>query len=235
MSEAIQYLFKNEYPRNVQTDLGKEFYNKDVKKIFDKYSINHYSVYSIYKAAVVERFNRTLRGRLTKYFTKQGNKKWIDVLPKIIFAYNHSEHSSLKKELRPVYISSSNEMQIWFNRNKINVNKKPKYKVGDVVRLSKLKLTPLIKNFDQNWSDEVFEIIKIDMKDLPIMYHIKDNNDNKVEGKFYEEELQVLPEKPKIFRIQEIIKSKGKGKNKQYLVKWHGYKETSWIKAIDIQ
>ena len=41
-------------PKNMQTDMGKEFYNTDVQKLFKKHDINHYSTYSILKASVVE-------------------------------------------------------------------------------------------------------------------------------------------------------------------------------------
>ena len=37
-------------PKNLQTDMGKEFYNADVQKmmqkILKKYDVNHYSTYS---------------------------------------------------------------------------------------------------------------------------------------------------------------------------------------------
>ena len=48
-------------PKNLQTDMGKEFYNADVQKILKKHDDNHYSTYSTLKASVVERFNRTLK------------------------------------------------------------------------------------------------------------------------------------------------------------------------------
>ena len=33
------------------------------------------------------------------------------------------------------------------------------------------------------------------------------------------------------YRIERVIRTRGKGKHKQYLVKWHGYDESqnSWI------
>ena len=89
-------LKKNKKPHHVQTDLVKEFYNKSVRSLFKKYDINHYSVHSQFKAALVERFNRTLRERLTRYFTRTGKKVWYGVLPKIVNAYNHSSHRALK-------------------------------------------------------------------------------------------------------------------------------------------
>ena len=232
VSEALMKIFKNDiYPYQLQTDLGKEFYNKECKVVFKKYDINHYSVHSQFKAALVERFNRTLRDRLKKYFTKSGKKRWVDVLPKIIMSYNHSPHRGINN-LRPVDITDDNEMEIWDNRNtNLKPTTKPKYKVGDYVRISKISLTPFIKNFDQNWSDEVYKISKINTRQSPIMYTLIDSDNEIIEGKFYEQELQVLPRKPTEYRIQEILEEKGKGKNKQLLVKWHGYKKPSWIKA----
>ena len=235
IAEVISKLFKKERPYQLQTDLGKEFYNKNVKEILNKYKINHYSVNSQFKAALVERFNRTLRDRLKKYFTKSGNKRWVDVLPKIVLAYNHSEHRGLNG-LRPVDITKENEMNIWFDENKsLKPLKKPKYKIGDYVRISQISISPFVKNFDQNWSDEVFQIIKIDSKQSPIMYSIIDDDGEIIQGKFYEQELQVLPKKPDVYRIESVLNIKGTGKNKQMLVKWHGYKNPTWIKASDLQ
>jgi len=45
-------------PKNLQTDMGKEFYNADVQRLVNKHGINHYSMYSVMKASVVERFAR---------------------------------------------------------------------------------------------------------------------------------------------------------------------------------
>jgi len=62
--------------KNLQTDMGKEFYNADVQKILKKHDINHYSTYSTLKASVVERFNRTLKNDMWEMFTLNGNYKW---------------------------------------------------------------------------------------------------------------------------------------------------------------
>jgi L-rhamnose mutarotase len=230
--KAIEVMMKKEKPKHVQTDLGKEFYNSKVSALFKKLSINHYSVFSQFKAALVERFNRTLRERLNKHFTAQGNKKWLAVLPEIIDSYNNSGHRGLKG-LKPIDVTNKNTMKLWASQNIKAKPKKPKYKVGDYVRISKISASPFIKNFNQNWSDEVFKISKINTSQSPVMYVIKDDKNEVVQGKFYEQELQVI-DKPKIFRIQKILKSKGKGKYKQYYVKWHGYSTPSWILASQI-
>ena len=231
MAEAIQTLFKDNVPANLQTDAGKEFYNSKVKVILEKLNINHYSVYTPNKAALVERFIRTLRDRLKRYFVTQGNKTWYLVLPKVISSYNHSSHRGLNG-LRPVDVNSKNEKKIVTEKiRKMDPPSKPKYSIGNFVRISKYNASPFIKNFDENWSDEVFQITRISSKYSPVMYFIKDYENNEIVGKFYEQELQVIPY-PKVFRIEKILKTKGVGKHKQYYVKWHGYKIPSWTKHI---
>ncbi|KAG5324762.1 YMD3 protein, partial [Pseudoatta argentina] len=54
--------------KNLQTDMGKEFYNADVQKILKKRDVNHYSTYSMLKASIVERFNRTLKSYIVIKF-----------------------------------------------------------------------------------------------------------------------------------------------------------------------
>lgn len=225
MLTALSYMLKDVQPKAIQTDLGKEFYNTQIKSLFKHYGIHHYSVFSQYKAALVERFNKTLRTRLTKFFTKQGDKQWINVLPKLIYAYNHSQHRGLGGKKPIDVLEDDNHFREYFINNK----PKAKYKIGQYVRISRISTTPFIKNFDNNWSDEVFKISEINTRQTPVMYVLRDEEDVIIQGKFYEQELQVLPEKPSVYRIKSILKSKGRGQYKQYLVDWHGYSKPSWI------
>ena len=54
-----------------------------------------YHTFTDKKAAMVERVQRTLRGRLGRLFTKRKNFKWIDKIEDIVTAYNHSNHRSI--------------------------------------------------------------------------------------------------------------------------------------------
>ena len=230
-------LAKTNPPRHVQTDAGKEFYNRSVQTLFSKLKINHYTVQSQFKAAVVERFNRTLRERLNRFFTHQRNKKWILVLPKIIYAYNHASHRSLKgKTPVDLYVNDPNNLNDWLDQEKqTNVRKRRQtlYPVGALVRISRISNSPFRKNFDQNWSEEVFRIASVDKVNKPVMYVLKDvATDEVIEGKFYHEELQDVGDSlPNVYRIEKIIRTKGKGEHKQYFVKWYGFNESrnSWI------
>ena len=53
----------------IQYDKGKEFYNEKVKKSIQRKNIEYFSTDLDKKASIVERFNRTLKTRMWKYFT----------------------------------------------------------------------------------------------------------------------------------------------------------------------
>jgi hypothetical protein len=238
VSKAVRSMLETAAPRCIQTDYGKEFYNKHVSSVMKEFNVKHYSVNSLYKAALVERFNRTLRERLSRYFTHHGNKKWIEVLPTITESYNKSPHRSLKGNKRPIDLMVKVEdFNDWEHQEKQQQQHRIRgvklYKVGDFVRISRLSISPFRKNFDQNWSEEVFRIAAIDQSDFPVMYLLQDINDEIIQGKFYHQELQQIGDQlPSVNRTEKIIQIRSKGKNKQYLVKWLGYDNSrnSWIR-----
>ena len=98
MREAFQELLKiatHRKPTRLQTDAGLEFTNKEVQALFAKEKIHHFYSASDKKAAVVERFNRTLKTRIWTYFTAHQTNRYIDILPQMTDAYNHSVHRSI--------------------------------------------------------------------------------------------------------------------------------------------
>lgn len=44
---------------------------------------------------MVERFNRTLKNKMWKYFTRVANREWVNVLPDFMHNYNTAKHKSL--------------------------------------------------------------------------------------------------------------------------------------------
>ena len=71
-------LMENRKPKRVQTDEGLEFFNKDCKDFMTKHNIKLYFTRSEMKAAIVERFNRTLKEKIWKHFTLNKTNKYID-------------------------------------------------------------------------------------------------------------------------------------------------------------
>ena len=66
------------------------------------------------------------------------------------------------------------------------------------------------------------------------MYTLRDFNNERIVGRFYLDELQKVIKKDNIYRIERVMRERGSGRNKQYLVKWLGYPELTWIRASDI-
>ncbi|XP_070168346.1 uncharacterized protein [Polyergus mexicanus] len=95
LSQGVDPNSQHKPPKNLQTDNGKEFYNKDFKKLMEQNKINHYSTYSDKKAAIVERFIRSLKEIMWKQFSIQGNYKWVDILPNLLNIYNNRKHRTI--------------------------------------------------------------------------------------------------------------------------------------------
>ena len=99
--------------------------------------------------------------------------------------------------------------------NEESAEKDPKFKVGDLARVSRYK-DIFAKDYTPNWSEETFVVKKI-KNTVPWTYVISDLNREEIVGSFYGKELQKTNQKK--FRIKKVIKRKG---NKLY-VKWKGY------------
>ena len=151
VSTSISNMIKHEKPHYIQTDLGKEFYNKDVQLLFKKNNIKHYTVHSHFKAALVERFNRTLREKMNRIFTYRGDKSWHQLLPSIIDTYNNSRHRGIFNQ-KPIDITKENEYELWEMQQPKQSTQplKATYKLLNYVRISRIANEPFIKNFDQN-------------------------------------------------------------------------------------
>ena len=83
-------------PERLWVDKGKEFYNKRMKDLLDRYHIKIYSTENEEKSSVVERWNRTIKRIMWKYFTANNTNVYVNVLPDIINKYNNTYHRSIK-------------------------------------------------------------------------------------------------------------------------------------------
>jgi hypothetical protein len=68
---SFQKLFTERIPSKIQTDKGLEFINKPTHKLFKKFEMQWFATENETKAQVVERFNRTLKTKIWKYFTSK--------------------------------------------------------------------------------------------------------------------------------------------------------------------
>ena len=225
VASALKTIFKERKPEKMWVDKGKEFYNKDVKDLIELYSTENEE-----KSSVVERWIRTMKEKMWKYFTTNSTNVYINVLPDLVREYNNTRHSSIK--MTPLEASEKkNEFSVWktLYPNRLDIlDINPKFSVGDKVRISKKK-TLFEKGHTTRWTEEIFTITKI-KRTSPITYKIADLNGEEIDGTFYEPELQKTSQQ--LFRIEKVIE---KGKNKS-LVKWKGYSNdfNSWVDNKDI-
>ena len=112
--------------------------------------------------------------------------------------------------------------------------KKFKFSVGDHVRLS-LRKRLFKKGYKMNWTKEIFQITR-QLSRTPVVYTVQDLLERRIEGTFYEEELQKV-KRPDIFRIEKVLKKRTNNKKTEYLVCWSGYGPDfdSWIQSSDIE
>ena len=235
VSLAFDHIFKKSKrkPEKLWTDKGSEFISKHFKDFLKKHDVMLYHTQNEEKSSVVERWNRTMKNKMWKMFTANNNSIYWDKLETLVNDYNNTKHSSIK--MTPTEASKKkNQGIVYFNLygNLEQVSSKPKFKVGDKVRISKYKRNVFDKGYTPNWSEELFIINKIQYTN-PITYKIKDLNNEDIKGSFYEPEL--LKAKQDVFRIDKVIRRDYK--KKQALVKWKGYSDdfNSWIPMKDLQ
>ena len=90
---ALQQLFTDDtLPSRLWMDKGTEFYNQHVKRVLAASNVTVYSTENEEKSSVVERWNRTMKYIMWKYFTANNTQKYIDLLPGMVEKYNSTYH-----------------------------------------------------------------------------------------------------------------------------------------------
>ena len=152
-------------PNLIESDRGKELYNKIFQEFLNKNDIKLYSRNSSYGAVFAERFNRTIRDLLKKIFFEQGDAKWIDVLPTITKQYNNRMHTSTKLSPKDASLKK-NERFVYNNLLDKRKKIKPKFQINDLVRTADLKRT-FSKGDTTNWSYKLYKITEIINDTIP--------------------------------------------------------------------
>lgn len=218
--------------KNLHVDMGKEFYNQQMKSMLQQRNITLYSTFSVKKAAIVERFNRTLKNKMWRLFSLNGSYKWLQILQKIIDDYNNTKHRTIK--MKPNDVNNRNEQDllntVYNQKYNISEKIKAKFKIGDFVRLSKHKKV-FEKGYTPNWTTELFKVKKIQYTH-PITYLLVDLDGREIYGTVYAEELQ-LAKYSDFYLVEKIIRRRG---DKLY-VKWLGFDNghNSWIDKSSVQ
>ena len=225
-------------PEKLQTDRGSEFVCAKFKNFLKSKNIHHYLSYSDRKCPVVERFNLTIQQILYKILDRNESFRWIDYIDQAMKIYNNRKHTTIK--LSPTDAEKrENETtvrKVFIKRyNKVGSKPpKPKYKVGDTVRIWKFKRV-FDRGYQENFTTQYFKIRKI-LTNLPVVrYELEDILGEKIIGSFFENEL--VPFEGMEFHRTQVLDSKGRGKNKKYLVHYIGWpnKFNEWVSEDNLK
>ena len=191
VAKAIKKIIKRAHaiPKRIQFDKGKEFLNLHVKNLLKSYGISSFSVESEKKCCTIERFIRTIFGKIQRYMTHKNTRKFVKKLPQFEDSYNSSYHRSIG--MSPNEVNKQNEEIVYenlYNKKFPPMFKKPKFKVGDKCLVAKRK-TVFEKGYAQNYFDEVFYIKEI-RDTVPHVYVLQDVEGEEVQGTFYEQQLK---------------------------------------------
>jgi len=141
IAAALTTLFQNKKSITIQLDKGTEFVNATVQQYLKRQVVDFDTTHNpIIKWAVIERFNRTLKTKTYKYFTKKNTYSYLNVINNLLASYN-SVLSTIA--VHPSKVSPSNIYSVWRTVNSLRAkipHGRVKFKVDDLVRITKQKV-----------------------------------------------------------------------------------------------
>ncbi|KAL3104039.1 hypothetical protein niasHT_022865 [Heterodera trifolii] len=195
MIRAFGRIFKRSkyIPWKVLTDQGKEFTARAVQQFFRAKDVEHFCMLTSpqFHAGMAERANRSIKERLYRYFTERNTYKWIDVVQDFVRAINHSPNSSIG--MRPADVNFKNAEAL---RQKLHdaaenvVRSKPKYRVGDRVRIEKYKHV-FQKGYLPRFTNELFTVVEVHTERSPVVYRLRDDHNEIISGTVEQQFMQV--------------------------------------------
>jgi len=109
VANTLEVIFKERKPEKLWVDKGREFYNREVQKLITSYSTENEK-----KSSVAERWNRTMKEKMFKYFSANFTRKCIDILDQLVVEYNNTKHTSIGMTLKEAS-QKENEAGVWRN------------------------------------------------------------------------------------------------------------------------
>ncbi len=214
--EFIKDMEKKTVINSLTSDEGKEFDNNEfIQFCHDNKIETFYVKNDSHKLGIINRFHRTLKDKLTKYFIAHDTVKWIDVIDKIIENYNHTTNRGIG--IAPYLVNSQIEHELILKNRHSNENmKKTTFNVGDQVRIKNSKETFQDKMLPL-YSSTVFVVVKVKTKRCVV----KDSKNNEIDVKKSQLlkvdhlENAIRETKPKIERIVKENKANNKLKREK--------------------
>ena len=185
-AKTFKKMIQKRQPQKVWTDKGTEFKGA-FKQLCDEKSIDTYTTQSETKSAYAERNIRSLKNIIYKHLEHKWTYHYINKLPSFVETINSRVNRVTKLAPNKVFKKHVPHLRTLAAEKSKQFVRKPRYKVGDKVRIAKQDL-PFKKGYKQNFTDEIFTIIKTATFNPPT-YNLTDFEGEIIGGKFYEPEL----------------------------------------------
>jgi len=238
VANALEALFLREkrQPKYLHSDMGGEFRNKNVARVLDKYGIKLFSVHSEPKAALIERWNRTLKTKMYRYFTKNNTYRYVDVLHDLVAGYNGAKHRITA--MAPDQVTSKNERSLWRHLygKEFSLKANFAFQKGDTVRISQVPKT-FDKGYVPRWTREYF-VVAHRSNTKPHTYKLRDEEGKLLNGSFYEMEMQRIkrPSEDAAYDV-DILKRRRRKNKTEYFVHYRGWPSSfdEWVQASQLE
>jgi len=185
----------------ITTDEGTEFTNKAFKLYCEDHNIETYFVKGdSHKLGIINRFHRTIKEKLTKYFSANDSVRWVDIIDKIVYNYNHTVNRGIGIE--PYKVNNFIETEIMNEKeaktNEIKLNEQD-FEIGFKCRI--LKTGKLFDDkMTSKYTNKIYTISRVYKNTVDVMdnedneYNIKKTNilliDNEIEHHVPDNHLQ---------------------------------------------
>jgi hypothetical protein len=168
--------------------------------------------HNLVKASLAERAVKIIKSRLAHYMTKKQTHRWLEVLPRVTEGYNKSYHRSIKRA--PASVKNQ-------TRPPYDGNSRASIQISSGRSGESVVSTP----YNERFATENISQCKL-----------KDYGGEIVAGTFYENQIMKAYEQ-QAYLIEKILKSRKRGRKKQYLVRWKnwGPRYDSWINEADVK
>ena len=146
---------------------------------------------------MIERGQRTLQGMMYRYIEQYNTKRYVDKLEDIVKCFNLRVSRSIKMTPNDAYQPFSHSrvlrnLEIWY-RKAINNRRKPKFNIGDKVRILRLPRGSVSqKGYKPTFLEEIFRIHQTNTRLQLPRYYLTYMNNDLITGSFQSHELSLV-------------------------------------------
>ena len=225
--KVLETFVKEAKPSRISSDNEGAFKSQTIMKYLEDKGIQQYfhRPNDHNAMGIIDRFTRTIKEMLNKYFLSHQTVQWLDILPTLVNNYNHRQHRSL--HMSPQDMWSDIEAQNDFRKEDYQYNRKVLSKTAvfqprDTVRV--LEPLNILEKGRPRYSSEIYTIDHLE----GLSYRLRDQQGNLLRHKYRPYELvaakgdgdkDILHNERKVNRKERKLQRElGKGADKNIVI-----------------